>query len=58
MERMAWLAWHYLLPYQKEGSTLTPRDLLRQGKADEAKRLTKEEAQRELEALRREMGDL
>jgi hypothetical protein len=53
MERLAWLAWHTLLPWRKQGDKSTPADLL--PKAVEAKatkkEITKEEAREELAAL-------
>lgn len=57
MERAAWLAWHFLLPWAKKGSRLKPKDLLGDHEATRkaTKTITKDEARRELAALVAEM---
>ena len=59
MERAAWLAWHFLIPYQKKGSRLQPRDLLPDPPKKEAKErreVSPADRARAIEDLKREMG--
>lgn len=60
MERAAWLAWHFLIPWQKKGSKLKPSDLLpdKEKASGNRPRLAQSPAdrKRDLEHLKREMG--
>jgi len=54
MEKLAWLAWHILLPWRKKGDRSTPLDLLGRSDRKPAKEITKEEARARLAELEAE----